>query len=305
MIVDINMKVNSPKAWILAARPKTLTGAIVPVMLGAAYAWHMVKDYNKIEWGALALCFLFAMLMQIDANFINDYFDCKKGRDNEERLGPLRACQQGWVTLSSMRIAIMATTMAACIVGLPLIYYGGYEMLIVGVLCVIFCFLYTVCLAGMGLGDLLVVVFFGLVPCCCTYYVAVPQEYQTLQQMPWLLALANGLMTDTLLLVNNYRDIDNDRNAGKKTLVVYIGKKYTEWLFLYIVPIALCLVLLEFGWTNMNIILCFGVYFFHVSTWNELRSINKGKALNGTLGKTARNILIFGVLMSFLVIIAE
>ena len=279
-VVDINMRVNSVKAWFLAARPKTLTGAAVPVMLGAAYAWYVVQDLSSIEWGALALCFLFAFVMQIDANFINDYYDCKKGRDNEERLGPLRACQQGWVTMPAMRLAIVLTTLLACAVGLPLIYYGGVEMIAVGVA-------------------------FGLIPCCLTYYVIVPEAWQRLEMMPWMLGLANGLMTDTLLLVNNYRDIDNDRNAGKKTLVVLIGKERTEWLFLFIVPVALCIVLFEFGWTNLNIILCFGVYFFHISTWNEMRRIGQGRALNGTLGKTARNILFFGILISLLVILSK
>ena len=304
-VVDINMRVNSVKAWFLAARPKTLTGAAVPVMLGAAYAWYVVQDMSSIEWGALALCFLFAFVMQIDANFINDYYDCKKGRDNEERLGPLRACQQGWVTMPAMRLAIVLTTLLACAVGLPLIYYGGVEMIAVGVACIVFCFLYTTCLASLGLGDVLVVVFFGLIPCCLTYYVIVPEAWQRLEMMPWMLGLVNGLMTDTLLLVNNYRDIDNDRNAGKKTLVVLIGKTRTEWLFLFIVPVALCIVLFEFGWTNMNIILCFGVYFFHISTWNEMRRIGQGRALNGTLGKTARNILFFGILISLLVILSK
>ena len=121
MVIDINMKVNSPRAWFLAVRPKTLTGAAVPVMLGAAYAWYMVQDLHSIEWVALALCFLFAFVMQIDANFINDYYDCVKGRDNEERLGPPRACQQGWVTMKAMRWAIALTTLLACAVGLPLI----------------------------------------------------------------------------------------------------------------------------------------------------------------------------------------
>ena len=305
MVVDIEMKVNSLRAWILAARPKTLTGAAVPVMLGAAYAWYMVQDVHSIEWCALALCFLFAFAMQIDANFINDYYDCKKGRDNEERLGPPRACQQGWVTMKAMRWAIALTTLLACAVGLPLIYYGGVEMIAVGVACVVFCFLYTTLFASLGLGDVLVLVFFGIIPCCLTYYVIVPEHLQKVELMPWLLGVANGLMTDTLLLVNNYRDIDNDRNAGKKTLVVMIGKKRTEWLYLFIVPLALCLVLFEFGWTNQNIIFCFGVYFFHISTWNEMRRIGQGRALNGTLGKTARNIFLFGLLISLLVILAK
>ena len=170
MVVDINMRKNSLKAWMLAARPKTLTGAAVPVMIGGAYAWHIVADVSQIQWMALTLCFLFAFLMQIDANFINDYYDCLKGRDNEERLGPLRACQQGWVTMRAMRIAIAITSLLACLVGLPLILYGGLEMIFVGIACMVFCFLYTTTLAQRGLGDLLVLLFFGIIPTVFTTY---------------------------------------------------------------------------------------------------------------------------------------
>ncbi len=314
MLVNINMKVNSIKAWVLAARPKTLTGAAVPVMLGASHAWYVLRnnldadtgkrtdDIGLIGWIPLILCFLFAFIMQINANFINDYYDCIKGRDNNERLGPLRACQQGWVTLPAMRNAIIITSILACAVGLPLIYWGGVELIAIGIACLVFCFLYTTCLAEYAMGDILVLVFFGIIPCCFTYYVIVPPEFQNTYLMPWTLGIANGLVTDTLLIVNNYRDIDNDRNSGKKTLIVYIGRKKAEWLYICLVPVALVLILLEYGYTNLNLILCFGVYFFHVGTWNEMRKIQKGKALNGVLGKTARNILIFGVLITLLII---
>ena len=302
----MEVKKDSLKAWVLAARPKTLTGAAVPVMIGVALAWADAHYYveGAFSWTAAVLCLLFALVMQVDANFINDFVDYARGTDDRAtRLGPERACTQGWVSIDRMKHAIAATTCLACLVGLPLVWFGGMEMVLVGGLCVLFCFLYTTHLSYIGLGDVLVIVFFGIVPCCCTYYVVVSPEYQSLQMMPWWLGLANGLMTDTLLIVNNYRDIDNDRNAGKNTLVVLIGKKNTEWLYMFLVPVALCIVLIEFGWTNMNIILCFGVYFFHIDTWNEMRRTGQGKGLNAVLGKTARNIFIFGVLISLLVII--
>ena len=97
-----NIKTNSLSAWILAARPKTLTGAIVPIMIGTAWAWKIGGAENFRFFPAL-LCFLFAFLMQIDSNFINDYFDCVKGSDDKEtRLGPKRACTEGWITLPAM-----------------------------------------------------------------------------------------------------------------------------------------------------------------------------------------------------------
>ena len=305
MVVDINMRKNSLKAWMLAARPKTLTGAAVPVMIGGAYAWHIVADVSQIQWMALTLCFLFAFLMQIDANFINDYYDCLKGRDNEERLGPLRACQQGWVTMRAMKMAIAITSLLACLVGLPLILYGGLEMIFVGIACMVFCFLYTTTLAQRGLGDLLVLLFFGIIPTVFTTYVSVPGELHNCALMPWNLGVATGLVIDCLLLVNNYRDIDNDRNAGKLTLVVKIGRKNTEYLYMALVPVAIIMVLIEFGFSSTNMILAFAIYFLHIETWSKMRRIGKGRALNIVLGKTARNIFVYGLLTTVIILLGE
>ncbi len=311
MQININTKTNSWRAWFLAARPRTLTGAAVPVMIGAAYACKSMPGtlQSAVESSLtpMLLCFLFAFLMQIDANFINDYFDCVKGRDTEERLGPPRACQQGWVTLKAMRWAIGITTVLACLAGLPLIMYGGLPLIGVGVFCVLFCFLYTMCLSGLGLGDLLVVIFFGLVPVFFTYYVMVPEgELRELSNcgLVGVVGLACGLVVDTLLIVNNYRDIEADRRSGKRTLVVLLGKKASEWLYIGVVPVALVMILCIFGTNNLNLLLTFVVYFLHVNAWSKMRRIGEGRALNKVLAMTARNILVFGIMTSLLIILA-
>ena len=130
-----NVKTNSIKAWLLAARPKTLTGAAIPVMLGCALAFI----YGHFQLTPALLCFLFAFLMQIDANFINDLFDFLKGSDREDRLGPERACAQGWISAKAMKAGIACTTLLAGITGLCLLYYGGLEMIPVGIACMNFC----------------------------------------------------------------------------------------------------------------------------------------------------------------------
>nr|MCR4582735.1 prenyltransferase [Prevotella sp.] len=158
-----NIKTNSWQAWLLATRPKTLSGAAVPVMIGAALAYTDAQTYGDdvFSWWAALLCLLFAFIMQIDANLINDFFDFVNGTDDREtRLGPKRACAQGWVRLDSMKRAIALTTCLACLVGLPLVYWGGLEMILVGAICVVFCFLYTTYFSYQGLGDLLVLLFF-------------------------------------------------------------------------------------------------------------------------------------------------
>jgi len=298
MDTENNVSVNSAKAWLLASRPKTLTGAAVPVMIALAMAWRDLSEATAQEKFSIipaVLCLLFAFIMQIDANFINDYFDFKKGTDDEFRLGPLRACAQGWVTLPAMRYAILLTTVIACLAGLPLIIYGGWAMVGIGVLCVAFCFLYTTHLSYLGLGDLLVLVFFGIVPVCATYYI----QTGTVTLQVLTASLACGLVVDTLLVVNNYRDRDNDRRTGKVTLVVRIGKKATEILFLGLGLLA-CLMggVHLFHGRTWAFVLPLLYLMLHFVTYRRMVSISNGKRLNGILGENARNIFIYGVLTS-------
>ena len=290
-----NVKQDSFKAWLLAARPKTLTGAAVPVIIGLALAWTDAREYGDdvFSYFAAALCLLFALTMQVDANFVNDFFDYAKGNDDAEtRLGPLRACTQGWVKIDSMKRAIASTTILACVIGLPLVYYGGLEMLLIGALCVLFCFLYTTHLSYIGMGDLLVLVFFGIVPVSITYYV---QLHTITWQVFWA-SIACGLVIDGLLIVNNYRDRDNDKRDGKKTLVVKIGAKATEWLYLTLGIVAV-LIGGVFWWSGhvLAFVLPFIYLVLHTFTWLKMRRIKEGRALNECLGETARNMLVYGL----------
>jgi len=289
-----SIKQNSMKAWMLAARPKTLTGAAVPVMIGVALAFVDSKlyTYNVFSITAAILCLLFAFTMQIDANFINDFFDCINGNDDETRLGPRRACAQGWISIDAMKKGIALTTVAACIIGLPLVIFGGFEMILVGLICVIFCFLYTTHLSYMGLGDLLVIVFFGMIPVCISYYV----QLHTVTLECFVASIASGIVIDTLLIVNNFRDCENDKKAGKNTLVVRLGLRLSGYLYMSIGLIA-CFIGLTY-WRYGQIwafILPFIYLFLHLLTYNKMMKFKRGKALNIILGQTARNIFIYGL----------
>jgi len=285
---------NSPKAWFLAARPKTLTGASVPVMIGSALAYSETGG-EPFSWTAALLCFLFAFIMQIDANFVNDYFDFRHGNDDETRLGPRRACAEGWVSSSAMVKAITLTTATACLVGLPLVCYGGLEMVLIGAVCVLFCFLYTTCLSYLGLGDLLVLIFFGLVPVCTTCFI----QTGNIAPRTVIAAIACGFVIDTLLLINNYRDIENDRMAGKRTLVVRIGAHGGRLAYLFSGVIATLLGMSVLWNCETPTLLLPLIYLvFHWKTYRKMVRINKGKALNMVLGLTARNMFIYGLLIS-------
>lgn len=325
--MDSEIKTNSLKAWILAARPVTLSAAAVPVLLGITLAWRkVVCFYGKqtisvadgdfvytgmphiefeltgvFNWAPAILCLLFAWVMQIDSNFVNDYFDCKSGVDDETRLGPRRACSEGWVTMKAMRWAIGITTLLACLIGLPLVMYGGMEMVMVGVACVAFCFLYTTTLSKLGLGDVLVIMFFGIVPVCCTYYVCMPEPVQLPTGKIFIISIACGMVVDTLLMVNNYRDRFNDRKAGKITLAVRFGGVGT-WLCYqhlgYFAAIIMSIVTfddLRIVGSNVPIYLLQLIYgYLHFKASREMRR-QKGKQLNKVLGMTARNILVYGI----------
>lgn len=313
------IKTNSIAAWFLAARPKTLSAAAVPVIIAIAmaqrhcYMASMANDVAsslppvQIQWLPALLCLLFAWVMQIDSNFVNDYFDFKHGNDNETRLGPKRACAEGWITERAMKKGIAITTLLGCLIGLPLILYGGWEMIGVGVACVIFCFLYTLTLSYHGMGDLLVLLFFGVVPVCCTYYVIMPIGLKTVTLDVIWASLACGMVVDTLLLVNNYRDRDNDKEAGKQTLVLKMinrwGEKSVLYLFLSLgyIPVGIMVIFLGIDYLTAGLLpVLLPLYIVHLiahtATFHKLKTINSGVLLNQVLGSTARNIFLYGII---------
>ena len=304
------MKPNSLRAWWLATRPKTLTGALAPVIVALSAAWNNIQAETmaggtlEFSWTPALLCMLFAVLMQVDANLVNDYFDFKKGRDDREtRLGPPRACSEGWITPRAMEWGIGITTALACLTGLPLVAWGGWWLVAVGVACVVFCFLYTTMLAGLGLGDVLVLVFFGLVPVCATYFI----QTGTVTTEVLLLSLGMGLATDCLLMVNNYRDREQDRAAGKRTIVVLAGARCAEWLYLLLGVMAVALWLLGewpyvTQWWGAFLPLLYLIP--HSWAWLRMKRMHSGRQLNAVLGQTAANILLYALLGTVSLLVA-
>ena len=278
------------KVWFLAARPKTLSAALIPVAVATALAYAN----DAAQWEPALLCALFAMLMQVASNFINDLYDYKKGTDSTERLGPKRACAQGWISPTAMRNGIMITLILACSVGACLLFYGGWWLIGMGASCVIFAFLYTTLMSYHGLGDLLVWVFFGFVPVIGTYYVQAGELHPDV----WLLSAACGLCVDTLLVLNNYRDRETDRKTGKRTIVVLFGERFGSLAYLLQgIAAYICVAILS---THGNLWLAILPAFYllpHYLTWRKMVQINKGPELNRILGFTSRNMLTFAILV--------
>lgn len=280
----------SLRAWMLAARPKTLTAALIPVLTATALAF---AD-GCFQPTAAILCTLFAMTMQIAANLINDLFDFRKGTDRADRLGPERACAQGWITPRQMMWGITVTLLFASAAGLCLLPFGGWPLVALGAACIVFAFLYTTLLSYMGCGDLLVWIFFGFVPVCGTYFV----QAGHLTPAVWWLAAAIGLVTDTLLVLNNYRDREEDAKSGKRTLIVVFGERFGSLFYLLqgvlgIISVAL---LACYGYTWTAVLPLF--YLLpHYLTWRKMRQIHHGRTLNRILGFTSRNMLTFALLV--------
>ena len=216
------------KSWILAARPKTLFVSVAPVLACSALAYHS----HSFKYIPAIICLVFGVLAQITSNFINYYYDFKKGADREDRLGPLRAVSAGLITPEAMLRGTILTISVALLIGLSLVYYGGLWLVVIGLLVAIFAFIYSggpYPLSYHGFGDLAVVVFYGIVPVVCTYYVQV----LSFPLHVWLVSVALGLVGMNLLIVNNYRDMEADIISGKKTTVVRFGRKKMSFVYLF------------------------------------------------------------------------
>jgi 1,4-dihydroxy-2-naphthoate octaprenyltransferase len=214
------------KIWIAATRPRTLPAAVAPVLVGAAFAWH---DGTFIAPAAIA-CLGFALLIQIGTNFANDYYDFIKGADTAERVGPRRAVAAGLVRPAAMKAAMAGVFVAAFLVGLSLLSYGGWPLMIIGVASIVCGIAYTggpYPLGYNGLGDVFVFIFFGLVAVCATYFVQAGEVSGDVI----LASIAIGLLAANILVVNNYRDVETDEKAGKRTLVVRFGRSAARLQF--------------------------------------------------------------------------
>ncbi|OUW17080.1 MAG: 1,4-dihydroxy-2-naphthoate octaprenyltransferase [Opitutales bacterium TMED158] len=279
--------------WIAAARPKTLPAAIAPVIVGAAEA----SRSGEIESWPVFICLSFALLVQIATNLANDYFDYVKGADTEERLGPERLVSSGRIAPQLMWQVAVGLFLLAFVVGLTMVSYRGSEMLVVGILAIVFGYAYTggpYPLAYHGLGDVFVVVFFGLVATMGTVYVISGE----LTVSAFLLGLPLGLLANNILVVNNYRDKETDEAAGKRTLVVRFGRLFARKQYAWQLAAAFLSLSIYVG-TTRTLWPCLAFLSIPIGTRLivELRK-TEGVALNDLLGRSAKLLLLFSALLA-------
>ena len=279
--------------WLQAARPATLTAALVPVMVGTAVAY--AEGAMRVDTALVAL--LGAMLIQIGTNFANDVFDAEKGADTEKRMGPIRAVAAGLITPQAMRAAMIATFALATLSGLYLVWTSGLVIVAIGVFSIASGIAYTggpYPLGYNGLGDVFVMIFFGFVAVVGTTFVQTGDA----PLLAWIAAIPVGAIATAVLVVNNVRDRETDVLAKKNTLVVRHGKRFgvLEYRALLLAAFGTSLALA--GLTHRpSLLACLLLAPWALRLEREVRTL-EGTPLNATLASTAKLLLAYGLLFS-------
>ena len=290
----IAVRPGSPRAWLLAARPATLTAAFVPVAVGTACA-HAV---GGLRWDTALAALLGAFAIQIGTNFANDVFDAEKGADTEERLGPTRAVQAGLIDARSMRAGMITAFALATACGAYLTLHAGWPVVVIGVASVLSGIAYTggpFPLGYHGLGDVFVMLFFGFVAVCGTVLV----QAGDVPAIAWWASVPVGALATAILVVNNLRDRATDVKAGKRTLAVRFGRAGAEIEYgllivaAYATPVAIWLR----DDAGLPVLLPLVTMPLALSLLAQVRA-REGAALNATLASTAKLLLVFGVLFA-------
>ena len=285
------------RVWLEATRPRTLPAAVAPVMVGTALAWRA----GEARWGAAAVCLGFALLIQVGTNFANDYYDYLKGADTAERVGPRRAVASGLIKPAAMRAAMIAVFAAAFALGLSLLAYGGWPLLAIGVASIACGVAYTggpYPLAYHGLGDLFVFLFFGLVATGATAFV----QAGAVSTAALVAGAAVGALATNILVANNYRDVETDAKAGKRTLLVRWGRRYgrAQFAFAHAVAATAPLVLVMLGAASGAgaLVVVFAAVSAGLLQGNRLASAKTPADCIALLGATGRWLAIYGLLLS-------
>ena len=285
------------KIWIEALRLRTLPVSLSGVVIAVALAYYQ----GCLRWTPAVLCLLFALLAQIVSNLANEYYDYLRGADKKGRVGPRRGVTEGDIKPDTLKWVTVCTLVAACAVGCGLLFYGPWWLLVVGVVIALAALAYSAGpypLSYHGLGEAAVFVFFGLVPVNLTYFV----QSGTVNVFVILASVSIGLMGVNVLLVNNYRDMEDDIDAGKHTSVVIFGRKPAAAAYLIngfvavsiLSPLWVRLALLSSWLCLVPAVVYLGI---HTSNWWKLCH-STGAALNPLLGATARAMLLFTALLA-------
>jgi len=283
--------------WVLAARPKTLWASVAPVIVGSAVAY---RD-GFPHWPSALAALVAAVLIQIGTNLANDLFDHLRGADTPDRQGPLRVTQAGLATPGQVRTAMIVVLSLAFLIGVYLVTRGGWPIAAIGLCSIAAAILYTggpYPFGYHGWGDLFVFVFFGPVAVVGTYYVQALQTTSTV----WISSIPMGALATAILIVNNLRDIDTDRRAGKRTLAVRFGRYHSigEYALMLVLSIVVPVIMYLRHLSGAAILLASVVSIVFVpllmkSLRSQQQPMKVGAILNDLLAKTARVKLAYAI----------
>jgi 1,4-dihydroxy-2-naphthoate octaprenyltransferase len=284
----------STGAWMLAARPATLTAAFAPVAVGTACAWRV----GGFRWDAALAALIGSFLIQIATNFANDMYDFQKGADTDQRLGPTRAAQAGLLSVAQLRKGIIVSFGVALGTGVYLTWIAGPVVVVIGLASMAAGLAYTggpFPLAYNGLGDVFVMGFFGFVAVCGTSFV----QALYVPDVAWLASIPIGALATGILVVNNVRDFEGDRRVGKTTIVARFGRSVgvQEYALLLFVSYATPVVMYVLGWSSAWIALPWLTFPWALRLFRSVKH-DRGIALNQTLAGTAKLLSAFGVLLA-------
>lgn len=219
------------KEWFLATRPKTLSASLVPILASVGLVRSMT---NQMQWWIVLFAVLSSVCIQIGTNLVNDAMDFRKGADTENRIGPKRVTQSGIFSFRQVLIAAGIFFVFATLFGIPLVLKGGLPIVIIGILSIIMGYAYTAGpfpLAYLGLGELFVILFFGLVAVGGMYYLLTG----TYSVAALILGIQIGFLSSVLIAINNLRDLETDKLVNKKTLAVRFGVKGSRWWLAFLI----------------------------------------------------------------------
>ena len=278
--------------WVEAMRLRTLPVSVAGVIAGTGCA-IIYGSFNAVP---ALLCLLFAMLAQVASNFGNEYYDFKNGIDSKGRAGFRRGVTEGDISPVAMKRATYCTLLAAAAVGCAMLFYGPWWLVIVGIVIMLFALAYSTGpypLSHHGLGDIAVVLFFGIVPVVFTCYLQVGSWNCLHVALP--VSVSVGLLAANVLVVNNYRDMEDDAAVGKRTTVVIFGRRVMAVAYLLSGVVAMALMYNVWRMLPLCSLFAPAIYLvLHFATWRLLVRA-KGTALNPLLGRTAVNLLLFAL----------
>jgi 1,4-dihydroxy-2-naphthoate octaprenyltransferase len=282
--------------WLLAIRPKTLTAAVAPVVLG----WGIAATTGTLRWGAGVAALFGAVMIQIGTNLVNDVVDFSKGADTAERTGPTRVTQTGLLSSRQVWMGVLVTFGLAGLAGLYLTLIAGWPIALLGLAALLAGIAYTagpLPLAYIGLGDFFAFIFFGFGAVCGTVFVTAG----ALPESAWWAGAASGALIVNILVVNNIRDIHTDRIAGRKNIPVVLGRVAAEWEFALMLVLAFAVppILICKGLASPWVMLAYISLPQGVKLWSILRSGLDGPPLNPILGQTAQMVLRYAFLFAF------